>query len=123
MSKNMLQIDNKIPIIAILGALATCLVYGVTTNTKVDNLKETTSLKLAGIESQLSLHQNTLDIRGHSFPLRENRINQIETDVAVSKNDIVISKTRIDKLELAIGNINDNVQKIADKVLNEKSRR
>lgn len=116
MNKNVLQIDNKVPILALIGALATCLVYGVTTNTKVDNLKETTSLELIAIKSQIALQQNTLDMRGQSFPARESRINQIQTDIAVSKN-------RIDKLESAFISMSDNVQKIADRILNEKTHR
>lgn len=113
MSREAIRLDTRISLLAVFAVVASCIVYCVTTSTKVDNLKETTSLEFLAIKSQIAVHQNVLDLRGQYGINANEKFNKLETDVAVSKD-------RIDKLEVAIVKIDGNIQKIADRIFNDK---
>ncbi len=105
MTKGILQLDGKVPILSLVTFGIVGLTFCLTTNAKVDNMKE----EIISLKTQQSVMQTTLDSRGQYGVLSSDRITRVEV--------------KVEGLEKAIVNINDNVQKIADRILDEKTHR
>jgi len=68
------------------------------------------------LELQQQIQQSTLDLRGQWSVGKNDKLNKVETDLAVSVS-------RIDKLEDSIINMAANIQKIADGMPHAKTSR
>lgn len=103
MTKGILQLDGKIPILTLVSLGIVGLTFCLTTNAKVDAQKE----EITALRTQQAVMQTTLDSRGQYGLLSSDRITRVEV--------------KVEGLEKAIVNINDNVQKIADRILDAKN--